>query len=440
MSSSSRLKRYRNKNSAATISAWGTSTSATFYSSVSTVPWPDNVPPSSGPLTQTRKSVDKQKPVSGKARRHPDGWRSPTPFRSYVCRLIPGPPFNYMAANSAGDRVYHAGPRGYNPSLSQMSIYSGTSGTGRFPRTSENTVNRATTEALNKLADSSANLGESFATMGQTIGMIAEAASRMLDVYRALKARQAHRAREWDRVHDTYESLPASRKRKITKSQFLQRRGLPRYRPNPEPLSKSASSAWLELHYGWMPLVADIQFAMGFLRDGLPKLRVTAIRNVTEDHGLPVKTGTVAPYIQQISGSVKSGCKVRIDCSLTHPNLVHLNSLGLINPFQLGWELLPFSFVLDWLLPIGNALKALSTPFGLDLKGISTTRWTKSNVTYRWTQYPGYEKGTPIVGTTASMATYRTVSFFWPTPRTYHKSPFNLTRAVTALALLQQLR
>lgn len=335
----------------------------------------------------------------------------------------------------------HTGERGYNPALPQMSIYLGVAGTGRFPLTSQNTIDRATTEAMNKLSDTGANLGESIATLDQTLGLIASSASTMLSIYRALRGKQTKLQKRWDAAESVYRSLSPLVRRGVTRKQFLRRQGLPPKRPQVDPLRRGAGSAWLELHYGWKPLVSDISFAMDTLRNGLPKQKVTAIRNVQESHALPVKTGTVAPYNLITSGHITSGCKVRIDCSLTHPNLAALNGLGLLNPFQLGWELLPFSFVLDWLLPVGNALSAITTPFGLSLKAISTTRYTVASVGFSWTQYPTIESGQKITAMVNSLATYRTVSFFWPMPRTYFKSPFtNLTRAVTALALLQQLR
>lgn len=431
-------RRKNRNNGSSSISAWGTKFSSTFGSNIFTIPVSGS--PSTGTLSTTRVALDKQKPSSGKARRQPDGWRAPTPFRSYVCRLVPGPEFDYLARNSAQASVRHTGSRGYIPALPQMNIYSGVTGTGRFPRTSQNLVNRATTEALGKLTNSEANVSESLATLGQTLGMVAGIASQMLAIYRSIRAKQIADAKRWDHVRDLYYSMPMAKRRRIRRKVLFRSWGLPLKRPVTNPLSKSAGSAWLELQYGWKPLVQDMSFAMNSFRNGLPKQKVTAIRNVTEDHALPVKTGTVAPYSLETSGYCTSGCLVRIDTTLTHPNLAALNSLGLINPFQLGWELLPFSFVLDWLLPIGNALAGLSTPFGLDLKGISTTQYTKTSIQYKWCQYPDYIQGAKISAKVESLATYRTVSFFWPMPRTYFKSPFNLTRAVTALALLQQLR
>jgi len=42
-----------------------------------------------------------------------------------------------------------------------------------------------------------------------------------------------------------------------------------------------------------------------------------------------------------------------------------LNRLGLLNPVSLAWELVSWSFVVDWVVPIGPMFQALTAPAGL---------------------------------------------------------------------------
>lgn len=42
-----------------------------------------------------------------------------------------------------------------------------------------------------------------------------------------------------------------------------------------------------------------------------------------------------------------------------------LNQLGLANPLATAWELVSYSFVVDWFVPIGPVLNALSARAGL---------------------------------------------------------------------------
>jgi hypothetical protein len=43
-----------------------------------------------------------------------------------------------------------------------------------------------------------------------------------------------------------------------------------------------------------------------------------------------------------------------------------VDAFGLSNPLTVAWEIIPFSFVVDWFLPIGDALKGLTAFSGLE--------------------------------------------------------------------------
>jgi len=43
----------------------------------------------------------------------------------------------------------------------------------------------------------------------------------------------------------------------------------------------------------------------------------------------------------------------------------YLSSVGLVNPSEIAWELLPWSFVVDWMLPVSDWMQTLSNDIGL---------------------------------------------------------------------------
>lgn len=51
-------------------------------------------------------------------------------------------------------------------------------------------------------------------------------------------------------------------------------------------------------------------------------------------------------------------CRFKIN----NPDLLLPAKVGLTNPLSVAWELIPFSFVVDWFLPIGKYLDALDVP------------------------------------------------------------------------------
>jgi hypothetical protein len=61
---------------------------------------------------------------------------------------------------------------------------------------------------------------------------------------------------------------------------------------------------------------------------------------------------------------------------VTNPNLDLLQSLGLANPAEVIWELVPFSFLIDHVVGIGNFLSSFSDELGWNCSdlGVSTLK------------------------------------------------------------------
>lgn len=63
-------------------------------------------------------------------------------------------------------------------------------------------------------------------------------------------------------------------------------------------------------------------------------------------------------------------CRMRViyEYSLGNSVFHNLSSFGVTNPASLAWELLPFSFVVDWFLPVGDFLSSLDAEFGMTFR------------------------------------------------------------------------
>lgn len=137
--------------------------------------------------------------------------------------------------------------------------------------------------------------------------------------------------------------------------------------------------------------------------------------------------------------NVVSGAYTRLDWEVSNSAYRTFNRLGLTNLLEIGWELIPFSFVIDWVAPIGDYLGSLSAGWGLTFKGGSITKYTTADIDVTWTQYP-FVKGSPIQYKLRSVSWFRyPVSPSMLGTAVYVKNPITVTRAVTALALLTQL-
>lgn len=131
------------------------------------------------------------------------------------------------------------------------------------------------------------------------------------------------------------------------------------------------SGRWLELQYGWLPTLSDIFEAAKAYEKLTSKERSTTFR-ASASQDVDVECAG-SPSFSTCIMKVKQ--KVSIRAELTE-QLSAARTLGLQDPLSLVWEILPYSFVVDWFIPIGTYLETLNVlP---SLTGRFAT--TKSNV------------------------------------------------------------
>lgn len=134
--------------------------------------------------------------------------------------------------------------------------------------------------------------------------------------------------------------------------------------------ARDLSGQWLELSYGWIPLVQDIHNSVDVLSRPLPPLKVTArVSHSNNTH--PSKT-----EIRYWHRRMSCGCKIKA----VHPNVLLASQLGLVNPMTIAWEVVPFSFVVDWFVPVGRFLESFTDFVGVDLSDQWTTRFADVTV------------------------------------------------------------
>jgi hypothetical protein len=144
--------------------------------------------------------------------------------------------------------------------------------------------------------------------------------------------------------------------------------------------------AWLETQYAWNPLLQDVKSAQDHLakREGDNKSYTASVHASAKDTQSFV-------YRKQFSGSREGYCVgyvvpvtqsdqvyVRLDYFMENPLLSSLKQLGLTNPAELVWEELPYSFVIDWFLPVGNYLSAFDADLGWSFRGGSISYSSKA--------------------------------------------------------------
>jgi hypothetical protein len=117
--------------------------------------------------------------------------------------------------------------------------------------------------------------------------------------------------------------------------------------------SRTLSGRWLETQYAFLPLLSQSYEAAKALQ-AVTKYRVLKFR---------VSSGPKATTVDVTASSTNyhgpCGLSYRKAISAELYEDISLNrSLGLVNPAEIAWELVPYSFVVDWFLPIGSYISA----------------------------------------------------------------------------------
>lgn len=131
-----------------------------------------------------------------------------------------------------------------------------------------------------------------------------------------------------------------------------------------------ASDLWLEFHFGWVPLVKDIGAAIDVLQKPFNPVAAKGRGKATATSG-----SKPSPLSYGVSDTHKWTSRVQLiaEVHVSNPNLYLANQLGLVNPAIVVWELVPFSFVVDWFTNVSSFLSQCTEFMGLELKRSATT-------------------------------------------------------------------
>lgn len=121
-----------------------------------------------------------------------------------------------------------------------------------------------------------------------------------------------------------------------------------------------------------------------------------------------------------------------------------LNQLGLANPLALAWELTSLSFVVDWILPIGQVLNALTASAGLSFVNGSLSNRLSCDASFTETHDLikkranwSYQGASPATGNIRYNGYLRQELTGWPLPGVWiDPDPLRSDRSLKAIALL----
>lgn len=133
---------------------------------------------------------------------------------------------------------------------------------------------------------------------------------------------------------------------------------------------------WLAYRYGWLPLYGSIYSLIQALDKPVQPMFVKSTSVKQYDTSILTDYRTINYQSVPCTEITHKG-KVRVTLKgqtvVSNATAATLQQYGLANPLLVAWELVPFSFVADWFLPVGDYLEQMTDMLGLTLKEFSHT-------------------------------------------------------------------
>lgn len=190
-------------------------------------------------------------------------------------------------------------------------------------------LDQAVTQALLRLKNQKINLGAALGEAGKTVSMVNSLVSDVYKGYKALRkldpkgAARAFSQRGWKNIPDR----------------------------------------WLEYQYGLKPLVQDIDGALQHLAQQPVQNYRSIVRGRMVDDSYSVDWLGVS--FPGISRGIRRKEEVAVILAYIPYSMQTIRNVQAgANPAATAWELTPFSFVLDWALPIGDYLSVFDAAWG----------------------------------------------------------------------------
>jgi hypothetical protein len=325
------------------------------------------------------------------------------------------------------------------------------------------------------LSETKTNTLVTAAELGKTAEHLAGTAKRIYEAYRSIrygdfrgladalgiKPKAAQRdifERKWQKLVKVSGYRRATRKQRLTKAEWLRaRKRQADHMSGRKDYESFASNTMLEYSYAWKPLFFDVySHAQALAEISIERAnvdRVVRARADTRSEKTRIDKGNSFTAHRSVYDRrfVEMKCTYRLQGGSVNV----FSQFGIDNPLEVVWELVPFSFVADWFLPVGDFLKSLTATVGLTfLNGEKMTRRVTVLTTEMSSSGP-YFTGTGIsswsllgsaVRREESLDQTREAILDFPAPALpSFKNPFGsgsdygLNKAANAIALLQTI-
>jgi hypothetical protein len=322
-------------------------------------------------------------------------------------------PQGYLSYQSALQREYDVGV--FSPVFLQLPTLNTISGVRQ-----SNLVNQAKQRLSQKIKDSNVDIAVAYAERDRTFKMLAEMLTRLGRAY------SAARHGRWGDALSALGVSPSSR------NGSLRNRG-------------NIARGWLEIQYGWRPLLSDIYGVVQTIQKHATHREYVVVKSGSKIYETSSKTVRNGDFMDSTDVSASFTVQARVKLRSTTMALRTATELGLTNPAVVAWELVPFSFVVDWAVPIGSFLSQIDASLGWQYVGGSyTTAYEQLGLVQRVSANPSgfVYHHCSVSGRNKNFSLQRVGigSFADLLTLPYFKDPASMEHVLNALALLNSKR
>lgn len=138
---------------------------------------------------------------------------------------------------------------------------------------------------------------------------------------------------------------------------------------------EQVSGLFIAWRYGVKPIMTDIMSTVAILSGEMDDV---TLRKAAKMPWSGYRAGPGGGFHNTWTGTESVVLKATVKVS--NPNLALMNRMGIVNPQYWLWDSTPWSFMIDWFLPVGSFLSNLTATVGLTLDGASITRTRSADV------------------------------------------------------------
>jgi len=238
-----------------------------------------------------------------------------------------------------GTKVYWYGGEPYGPYPQPAPHLSEVMDSALLTNLLANNRNSAIANLNGRMRGSQFSLGVTMVEGRKTVNMIGDISRRLLGAYRNVRRGKFSEAADLLLMDP-----PSHRRQKSMKREAL--RG-----------AQGLSKNWLMYRYGIRPLIQDVYNGI----DAYSTIASSRSDDIIYT-GFSRSNDSSNGYNGSSNASILHA--ITIKAKVQNDDVRNMSALGLDNPALIAWELVPFSFMFDWFLPVGTWLEAMKTPSG----------------------------------------------------------------------------